>query len=130
RPQRVQPERVGEPPAELEDVPDLDAAPDLQRSRAAGARVAGPYVGRLDRAVGLAVAAARDVDGVPVRLVGAGEPAAGGRDPRGGVATASTFAAYPQAWHETYVPSPTGDVARNSSLALPPIAPAVADTIV
>ncbi|GMA85538.1 hypothetical protein GCM10025868_07880 [Angustibacter aerolatus] len=44
------------------------------------------------------------------------------------VVTASTLAAYPPG-ERTYVSSPTGDVARNSSDAEPPIAPDTACTI-
>ena len=42
--------------------------------------------------------------------------------------TASTFAAYPPG-PRTKVSSPVSDSARNSSLAEPPIAPDIADTI-
>ena len=46
------------------------------------------------------------------------------------VTTASTFAAYPQDAHDTYVSSPTGECARNSSEAAPPMAPPSARTTV
>ena len=42
---------------------------------------------------------------------------------------ASTFAAKPHSGQRTNVSSPTGVGARNSSLAEPPIAPDIAETI-
>ena len=70
RAEHVDGEGVGEPAAELEDVPDLDAPPHGQRPGAAGrARVAGAHLGRLDRAVRGEVPPADHVDRVPARLV-------------------------------------------------------------
>ena len=46
-----------------------------------------------------------------------------------GIRTASTFAAYEPDFVRTNVSSPTSSGARNSSLAEPPIAPDIADTI-
>ena len=45
------------------------------------------------------------------------------------VTIASTFAAYPQALHRTYVSSPVGHGAKNSSDFDPPIAPLIAETM-
>ena len=69
-------ERVGELAAELEDVADLDAAGDLEGAAAPfghGSPVA--HLGGLDRAVAGEVAAGDQVEDVPARLVGAGDPA-------------------------------------------------------
>ncbi|SKV39842.1 Uncharacterised protein [Mycobacteroides abscessus subsp. abscessus] len=52
-----------------------------------------------------------------------------GRAGGAGVMTASTLAAYPDSTHRTKVSSPVGLSARNSSEALPPMAPEVAATI-
>ena len=46
-----------------------------------------------------------------------------------GVVTASTLAAYPDSTQRTKVSSPISDSARNSSEALPPMAPDTAETI-
>src|SRR5690606_10319808 len=68
--------------AELEDVPDLDAAVERERAAAARARVTGAHLGRLDRAVGDEVAPGDDVGGVLARLVRAGDPGRAGHHPR------------------------------------------------
>ena len=56
-------------------------------------------------------------------------PAATGCSTATGTEMASTFAAKPHSGQRTNVSSPTGVGARNSSLAEPPIAPDVAETI-
>ena len=75
-------ERVGVLAAELEDVPDLDAAGRRQRAAAVGRGVALAHLGGLDRAVRGEVAAGDEVDDVVVGLVGAGDPRGAGDDPR------------------------------------------------
>ncbi len=45
------------------------------------------------------------------------------------VVIASTFAAYPQSLQSTYVSSPVGHGAKNSSDLEPPIAPLMAETM-
>ena len=45
------------------------------------------------------------------------------------VTIASTFAAYPQSLQSTYVSSPVGQGAKNSSDFEPPIAPLIAETM-
>ncbi|CAB4653607.1 unannotated protein [freshwater metagenome] len=57
--------------------------------------------------------------GIPVASISAGTR----------VTIASTFAAKPQLGHFTYVSSPLSQVAKNSSLLDPPIAPDIAETI-
>ena len=72
--QHLQVERLGVLAAELEDVADLDAAGDAQRAAAdrAGspARTSAASIG----AVAGEVAAGDEVEDVPARLVGAGDP--------------------------------------------------------
>src|SRR5690606_20909162 len=67
------------------------------------------------------------VSGVSYTL-GSGSPSIG-RGSGAGVTTASTLAAYPDSGHRTKVSSPTSLSARNSSDALPPIAPDTAETM-
>jgi hypothetical protein len=52
-----------------------------------------------------------------------------GTDSGTAVTTASTLAAYPDSRHRTNVSSPISLSARNSSDALPPIAPDTAETM-
>ena len=66
--EHVEPERLGVQPSELEDVPDLDAAGDLQRRAARRARVPVAHVGDVDHAVGREVAPGDEVDDVPAGL--------------------------------------------------------------
>ena len=72
--EHLEAERVGVLAAELEDVPDLDAACELDRTGAVGRRVAGAHVGGLDDAVGDEVAARDEVEHVLLVEVGAGDP--------------------------------------------------------
>ena len=68
--------------------------------------------------------------GVPgVSWTTAGGASSNGSGSGDGMRTASTFAAYEPDAVRTNVSSPTSTGARNSSLAEPPIAPDIADTI-
>ena len=80
--EHLEPERLGVLPAELEDVAHLDAAGQLQRSGPVRGRVAGPDLGGLDRPVGGEVPPAGQLEHVPARLVGAGQPPGARTHPR------------------------------------------------
>ncbi len=66
--------------AELEDLADLDAAGEFERSGAVGGGVADDDLGGLDRAVGDEVTAGDEVEDVLSVLVGPGDPPGAGDD--------------------------------------------------
>src|SRR5262249_30804216 len=72
--EHVRGERVGVLAAELEDVADLEAACRHEPTRAVGGRVAVPYLGGLDGAVGDEITTGDQTHDVLARLVGAGDP--------------------------------------------------------
>src|SRR5206468_6284915 len=82
RTQGVEAEDVGEPPAEGEDVRDLDTAAQFEGAvHALRAGVAGEDGGGFDGAVRGEVTTADHVDRVPAGLVGAGDPGGPRYDP-------------------------------------------------
>ena len=72
--EHLEAERLGVLATELEHVPDLDAAGELDRAGAVGRRVAGAHVGRLDDGVGDEVAARDESEDVLLVEVGARDP--------------------------------------------------------
>ena len=78
----MSPNVVGVLAAELEHVPELDAARDSQRAAAAGTAVAVADLDRADLTVRREVPTADNVRGVPARLVRAGDPGRARRDQR------------------------------------------------
>src|SRR3954447_2353414 len=88
RAQHIDLEGVGVPPAELEDVRDLDAPADGELADAAlRTRVSGADLGRLDGAVRSEVAPGDHRAGMPARFVRAGQPGGAGDDARVGEVT-------------------------------------------